>query len=341
MTCPGLAAVAASIATVVSCVAGAPSVRPAAAAERAAYVALRGSLLSAETVRVAPRGRYAAFNLRLRSSTGLVATGRLLVPAAGVPPFAAVLLNDGRELNSRAIEALPAEFGDIVVLSLDYPEALPYRIDLGTLLVRSGPLRELARRIPATFSLGGSYLARRDDVDPARVALVATSFAVPFAGIAAALDTTFRNVAFVYGAGDMASVLAANLALRPAWLRGPAARLAMRPLAEFEPARFVAHLAPRPVVMINGVDDPQIPPDAVRALYDALRPPKELIWLRTGHLMPDDSLLIRALVDTALARLPVLQRASAAAASPVRLTPTAPPPGARHRGGGRMREVDG
>jgi fermentation-respiration switch protein FrsA (DUF1100 family) len=82
----------------------------------------------------------------------------------------------------------------------------------------------------------------------------------------------------------------------------------MRPFAEFEPARFVGAIAPRPVVMINGVDDPQIPAAAVRALHDALREPKEQIWLRTGHLMPDDTLLIRALVDTALARLPVLRR---------------------------------
>jgi fermentation-respiration switch protein FrsA (DUF1100 family) len=215
-------------------------------------------------------------------------------------------VNDGRELNSGAVDALPADFGDVVVLSLDYPAEIPYAIDLGAVLRHAARLRAAARRIPPSFLLGGAYLARRADVDPSRVALVATSFAVPFAGIAAALDTTFRNVAFVYGAGEMDRVLAANLALRPAWLRAPVARLAMRPFAEFDPARFVADIAPRPVVMINGVDDPQMPTAAVRALYDALRPPKTLIWLHTGHLMPDDSLLIRALVDTALARLPVL-----------------------------------
>jgi fermentation-respiration switch protein FrsA (DUF1100 family) len=289
-------------------------VRPAPPGERAAYLARRGTLADAETVRVSKRGRYTEFAVRLRSTRGLTATGRLLVPTAGVRPYAAVLLNDGRELNSRAVEALPPEFGDVVVLSLDYPAEIPYHIDLRAIAREGDRLRELARRIPPTFSLGGVYLAQRTDVDPTRVAIVATSFAVPFAGIAAALDTTFRNVAFVYGAGEMDRVLAANLTLRPRWLRGPAARLAMRPFAEFEPARFVAGIAPRPVVMINGVDDPQIPVPAVRALYDALRAPKEQIWLRTGHLMPDDTVLIRALVDTALARLPVLRRAPAAAA---------------------------
>lgn len=58
--------------------------------------------------------------------------------------------------------------------------------------------------------------------------------------------------------------------------------------------------------MVNGVDDPQMPRAAVQALYDAAQEAKTLIWLHTGHLEPTDSALIRSLVDTALARLPVL-----------------------------------
>jgi fermentation-respiration switch protein FrsA (DUF1100 family) len=72
------------------------------------------------------------------------------------------------------------------------------------------------------------------------------------------------------------------------------------------PERFIGRIAPRPIVMVNGIDDPQMPVKAVQRLYDAARPPKSLIWLRTGHLVPADSALIRALVDTGLARLPIL-----------------------------------
>jgi hypothetical protein len=61
--------------------------------------------------------------------------------------------------------------------------------------------------------------------------------------------------------------------------------------------------------MINGVDDPQMPREAVESLYEAARDPKTLIWLRSGHLLPTDSVLIRALVDTALTRLPILRGA--------------------------------
>ena len=272
-----------------------------------AYRSLRGSLVRAETTFVGVRGRYRAYRVRLGSSTGLVVTGRMLAPPSGGGHYPAVLLNDGRELNSAALNYLPAEFGDAVVLSVDYPRELPFEIDVGTFLRRGAQLREAVRRIPADFSLAAMYLAQRSDVDSARIALVATSFAVPFGVLAAAMDARFRNVSLVYGAGDMPKVLAANLTLKPRALRTLVAWLVMRPFREFEPTRHAARIAPRPLIMINGVDDPQMPREAVLALCRAARAPKRLIWLRTGHLMPDDAPLIRQLVDTALARLPVLR----------------------------------
>lgn len=274
----------------------------------------RGELVRADTTFAGMRGRYSRFLVRLESDTRLVATGQLLVPSGAETQddtssqvvMPAVLLNDGRELDSRVLEYLPDEFGDIVVLSLDYPEELPYELELSGAMSDPDRLLQAAERVPAMFALGGAYLATRADVDRSRVAVAATSFAVPFAVIAAAADESFRNVALTYGAGDLASVLAANVRMRPAFLRSVAAKLAMRPFRSLEPERYVARVSPRPIVMVNGADDPQMPREAVEALYDAAREPKSLVWLRTGHLMPGDTALIRALVDTALARLPVL-----------------------------------
>lgn len=285
----------------------------------------RGSLVTAETTFTGMRGRYASYALRVWSGSGIHASGRLLRPGRGGDGsgggsggggggsgseerrYPAVLLNDGRELDSRALDYLPGEFGDLVVLSLDYPEELPYTVSLGALLTRADTIRRAARSIPLAFSLAAAYLAGRGDVDSTRIAIAATSFAVPFAVIAAAADHRFRNVALIYGAGDLPDVLAANLTFTPAFLRRPVAWLAMRPFAELEPERYVASIAPRPIIMVNGIDDPQMPRAAVESLYAAARAPKTLIWLRTGHLMPSDTSLIRALVDTALARLPVLR----------------------------------
>lgn len=298
------------------------------------YRIRRGALTSAETTFVGMRGRYAVYRVRMTSDAGLVVTGRLLRPGRSLHAdaarggFPAVLLNDGRELDSRAVDHLPRDFGDVVVLSLDYPAALPFQIRLGDALFHGERLREAAERVPSIFSLGASYLSSRTDVDHDRIAIAATSFAVPFAVIAAAFDERFRNVVLVYGAGELDRVLAANLTLRPRALRRAAAWLAMQPFRDLEPERYAALIAPRPLVMVNGIDDPQMPRAAVESLYAAAREPKSLVWLRTGHLMPDDSTLIRALVDTALARLPVLHGARRArgAASGDRAERAVPPP---------------
>lgn len=296
----------ASAALLVTALCAACTHGPATGRELAGFRALRGRLASADTAPAHPRGRYAQQRVRLVSSDGLVATGWIMHPVPDRGPFPAVLLQDGRELNADVVDHLPAEFGNVVVLALDYPADVPYTVSLHDALWHGGRLRAAGRRIPALFSLGASYLARRRDVDSSRIAIAATSFAVPFATIAAAVDPRFRDVALIYGAGDLPAVVAANIDLRPRWLRRPAAWLATRPIAELSPERFIGAIAPRPVVMVNGIDDPQMPVAAVRRLYDAAREPKKLIWLRTGHLMPDDSVLIRALIDTAFAEMPVL-----------------------------------
>jgi hypothetical protein len=252
------------------------------------------------------RGRYDLYRVELRAA-GEIVTGRLLRPRDSAGPFPAVLLNNGRELNSEAVMHLPPDFGDIVVLSLDFPAGIPYELSMRDFIFRAVPIRDELRRIPRFFSIGGAYLAQREDVDSGRVAMVVTSFSVPFGVIAAARDQRFRNVGLIYGAGDLGSVFEANLDMRPRFLRAIAGWFVMRLYAEFEPTQFVAEISPRPLVMVNGADDPQMPVETVRALYHAAREPKALIWLRTGHLLPTDTTLIRALVDTTLARLPVLR----------------------------------
>lgn len=274
-------------------------------AEIEAYRRLAGTLAKAEIGAPQTRGRYVLSTIRLTSTTGIVATGQVLAPAHAAGTMPGVLLQDGREENSNVIGRLPSEFGNVVVVALDYPAEIPYEIQLSDVALHAGRLNHAAHRIPAIFVLGAQYLVRRSDVDTMKIAIAATSFAVPFATIAAAVDQRFRNVALVYGAGDLASVLAANLAVSPA-LRKPVAWLAIRPFADLGPERFAGAIAPRPIVMVNGVDDPQMPRPAVQKLYEAAGEPKTLIWLHTGHLEPTDSALIRSLVDTALARLPVL-----------------------------------
>lgn len=275
------------------------------------YRARRGTLVAHEETLVGYRGRYERYVVRLESSTGMVATGQMLRPRTRDDRawHPAVLLNAGREQSSGAVHSLPPDFGDVIVLSLDYPEELPHEVSVWTLLRHRGRLRDASRDVAAIFSLAAGYLIQLEGTDPERLGIVGTSFAVPFAVIAAAMDPRYRNVGLIYGAGDMPLVLAANLEIRPDVLRRWIARVALRPFREFEPVRHVPAIAPRPIVMVNGIDDPQMPVLAVQRLFDAAREPKELIWKRTGHILPGDTTLIHALVDTAFARIPILRGA--------------------------------
>jgi hypothetical protein len=299
--CAGIAVVAGLFGA--ACTAGSVASRP----ELESYRARAGRLVSADTSRSSTRGRYAWHKVRLVSSSGLTVVGQLLRPNGEPKCYAAVLLQNGREEDSGVIGRLPVEFGDVVVLSLDYPSAVPQVLRLTDAAVHAARVRVAARDIPAEFLLAATYLTGRTDVDTTRLALAATSFAVPFATIAAAADTRFREVALIYGAGDLPSVVAANLTTRPRFVRRPVAWLATRPFAAFAPERFIGLVAPRPIIFVNGVDDPQMPVSAVRRLVDAARAPKSSIWLRTGHLMPTDSALIRTLVDTAFATMSALR----------------------------------
>src|SRR5688572_20731514 len=96
----------------------------------ASFAMQPGPRVSAETTFTGMRGRYAAYRIRVSNDEGLSSTGRLLRPAGAATArrYPAVLLENGRELNSRAVDFLPADFGDVVVLSLDYPEELPYEL---------------------------------------------------------------------------------------------------------------------------------------------------------------------------------------------------------------------
>jgi hypothetical protein len=297
-----------TIAMALSLAAGGCGRTDASADEISALRELRGTLAIVRTSDAHPRGRYVEEKVRLQSSTGLVATGLILHPAnVASHCLPAMLLEDGREENSGVINRLPPEFGDMVVLSLDYPNELPDNPQIRDVTLHATSVRKGARMAPAMFSLGAGYLAERPEVDAARVAMVAASYSVPFGTIAAAMDQRIRNVALIYGAGSLPLVFAANLKGIPSMLRRPLASLAMLPFAPFTPERYVQRIAPRPLVMINGVDDPRMPLAAVHALYDAAREPKALLLLKTGHLMPTDSALIQSLTDTAMARLPVLR----------------------------------
>ena len=69
------------------------------------------------------------------------------------------------------------------------------------------------------------------------------------------------------------------------------------------PELWVPQVAPRPVIMINALDDERLPREAVEALYASAREPKEQIWLTGQHIQPNRQEVVRQLVDVVLSRV--------------------------------------
>lgn len=266
----------------------------------------RGRLAGVREVRTLDAPGSESWDVTLTSSTGLLARLRLHLPkgiSAGERRPGVVLIG-GFDTGRDAVGLLPADMQQVMV-SPDYPEEFAFEEDAEALR-QLGALRDASWDAVAILLLAADYLETRPEVDPDRLILVGASLGGFFASVAAAVDSRFRNVALLYTGADLPRIIAANAQEAPAPAQRLGSDLAALPVRFLEPARYVPAIAPRHLLLVNGLHDDRIPRASANALLEAAREPRERVWLPTGHLEPEDTTLIRALVDTAFARLPLL-----------------------------------
>jgi len=242
------------------------------------------------------------FDLVLQSSTGSVVRAMVRVPRGAVAPYPAVVLVDGMEIGRRvaALKGLDAIARYAMIVSPDYPVRVDRRSLEGFGLLAAGPrLRSAAFDLVAQIGLQVDYLVSRRDVARARIFLVGSSFGAPAVVIAGGVDRRPAAVIALYGGGEVGSL--ASHVLRqggrealPAWQAAVVGRGLALLLTPLEPTRYVARIAPRPVLMVNGAGDSLIPRANADALFGAAREPKEILWMRSEHVQPDEEELIGA-----------------------------------------------
>jgi pimeloyl-ACP methyl ester carboxylesterase len=142
--------------------------------------------------------------------------------------------------------------------------------------------RALLDTPPATM-LGVDYLRGLPEVDPDRIVLVGGSLGALVAPAVAATDERIAAVALLFGAGDLASVVEANLP-GPLLVRRPLAWIFSTLVSPMEPLKYIGRIAPRPVFMLNGTGDPRMPVRCSRFLHDAAGDPKTIRWIDAGHV---------------------------------------------------------
>jgi dienelactone hydrolase len=219
----------------------------------------------------------------LADGKGVEVEGHLRVPGGGTAPRPALLILGGVRTGRRTIEFL-GDTGDWLVLALDYP----YRGKRSGLSRREfmAALPAMRRAMLDTVPAGRlalDYLWQRGDVDRERVVLAGGSLGALFAPALAAADERVSAAAVLFGAGDLGSLIEANLEL--AWPVKPVAVwVGSVIVSPVEPLKYIGRISPRPVFLLNGTDDPTMPERCSRALHDRALEPKTVGWLPVGHV---------------------------------------------------------
>lgn len=265
-------------------------------------LARRGELAEVVEGPLTPAGEYFDQEVRLVSTSGLEVELSLRLGSESSTPRPAILLLGGHRTGRKATQLIPGT-PRAVVATMSYPTKVERIRGPGDVIAARRGILDT----PAAVMLCADYLCGRSDVDPARVELVGVSLGAPFACVAGALDARFARVWSIHGGGSPPRLLAAALRRELSspilcWIAG---RL-LAPLAHgiaLAPEAWAGRIAPRPLVMVNGLDDVAIPRACVEILHGAAREPKELVWVPGGHIDKRKEEQIRELCELVLARL--------------------------------------
>jgi fermentation-respiration switch protein FrsA (DUF1100 family) len=269
------------------------------------FLERRSTLVRVDTTRSARDSLSRDHEVRLTAANGFQVDVAVRQPLedSDTPRRLFVILG-GQRAGRQAALLFPDTRGTIVA-ALEYPYGGTEN-PKGLAVVAEVPaIRRAILDTPPALLLALDYLLSQPAVDRDRVELIGASFGAPFAAIVAGLDTRVSRLWLLHGAADPYQLLRHNLeryvgfAPARAFVAGLANVLIAGP--RLDPARWVARVSPRPVMMINALEDERIPRPLVQRLYESARDPKELHWLPGRHMQRNRRDVLTALVDTVLA----------------------------------------
>jgi dienelactone hydrolase len=127
------------------------------------------------------------------------------------------------------------------------------------------------------------YLSTRKDMDLKRLSVFGYSMGSMMGSILSAVDERIKAAAFCVG-GDFTAPMVSKVP--------PAVRL---DVAAASPSLFISHISPRPVLLLNALNDKTIAKEMAQRLQDAAKEPKTILWVDGGHIIsPTDAEKARA-----------------------------------------------
>lgn len=255
----------------------------------------QGSLVSVIGHKDSVSGKH---YLTLTSTSGLTVDCGLLIPSDASRRYPAIILLGGKATGKHAIN-YAFDIDNSIILALDYPYEPREHYNLGTILWDIPDVRKaLINMVPASM-LAVDYLFQRKDVDTNKIIILGYSFGAPFVPVISSLDKRIAIAAMVYGGGDLTSMIRHNVKRFEGMLFSEfIARIGGLLLHPLEPMNYADKISPTPLVMINGLNDEQIPRYNTELFFNAAKEPKKLIWLDSQHVNPNNTELTRKIIDT-------------------------------------------
>lgn len=147
---------------------------------------------------------------------------------------------------------------------------------------------------------GLDLLATFEAVDKNRIGFFGISMGAMTGTVAVALSEVVKGAVLADAGGDLPSFFAnsnyGDVKKSMEFLEKegvePGELLAL--LKDVDPIYYGRHIAPRPVLMLNGKEDDIVPVPNIKKLYESLGHPKRIIWYDSDHYLP----IPQVLVDT-------------------------------------------
>jgi len=235
--------------------------------------------LNAEVTTFGDTEACTVYHVLLDSTNGQRVPALVGIPKTGEKPYPLIMLQHGlggdknaEYVRLPALELAKQGYATLRIDAHSHGERAPAAAQ-GDMIARVFGMIQSGGWAQSVVDMrrGLDYCATRDDIDLDRVGYMGVSMGAIMGGVLCGVEDRVDAAVLMLGGS-----LGAFSAFMPGLLD------------PVDPANYIANFAPRPLLMLNGKQDPLIVPAAAQRLYDAAKDPKKIVWYDTGHTLPPD-----------------------------------------------------
>ncbi len=141
---------------------------------------------------------------------------------------------------------------------------------------------------------GLDYLETRKEIDPKRIGYIGASMGGILGSMFAGVDERVQAPVLLVAGGDWRILMEkSTLSMWRNASKDNAQFIeqALKVMDVVDPVHWVGRISPRPVLFINGDADDVVPVESNKALQNAAREPKTIVWYKGGHVPPPTEIM--------------------------------------------------